>query len=125
MAKRTFKTTAQVDAVGPEFDLEGVWLYGDSKGEPWTESFRCVAEPPGGVLDDLATGITADEAGNRVYNAPSLVSFVRGVLVPEDEQRFVALAHDKARSVKLDLIGEIVMWLAEELFERPTGPASS
>ena len=89
-------------------------------GEEWAEKFTCLEEASG-VLDDLASSASYDAQGNRVFHAPSLVSFVAGVLVPEDEARFRRLTKDKTHVVPLETLGEITLWLSEELVGHPTG----
>lgn len=144
-------------------------------GPGWSETFTTVAEAPSGVLNDLVSGITYDDEGNRIYRAPNLIHFVIGVLreekavaldgegkfpddlgmtglpsdvltaeeaegrgldVPEgaekvavvpadDVGRFFALMHDKRRIVNVERLGELVIWLAEELSSRPTQPSTA
>lgn len=122
--------------------------FGSSPGtpkEPITftlagETFTALPEAPGAALNDLASGITLDEKGYRVYSAPNLIAFVTAVLVEEEEvegedgtmervptddvERFLALMRDKRRVVPIDTLGEVVMWLAEEYGDRPSPPSA-
>ncbi len=102
-----------------EFDLEGFRF---SNGEPWTEHFRCVEVAPPAVLDDLVSSSSIDERGNRKYYTPSLIAFMNGVIVDEDLPRFNALMRDKDRAIEIEILGETVIWISEEIVGRPTGP---
>jgi hypothetical protein len=101
----------------PTFDIGG---FRRSNGEAWKETFTCLPEAPPGVLDDLMTASIIDDRGNRQYNAPSLLAFFEGVLVEEDVRRFREWSHDKDRTVAIETLGEVMMWLAEEVAGRPT-----
>lgn len=139
---RDFGAPADVNKEPVTFTLSGIVASGPRRGEAWKEDFVCVAEAPSGVLNDLVAGISVDEQGNRVYSAPNLIRFVLGVLresedvtdpegdgstlltrPTDDVTRFQSLMHDKARIVPLDTLGELVMWLAEELSNRPSTPS--
>lgn len=123
---RTFgSTTTDPEAEPAEpvtFDLSGG---PPLSKQPWTETFTCVTVAPAGVLDDFVSVATVDARGNRVWNAPSLLRFLKGVLVDEDVVRLDQLVHDKERIVPLDTLGEVVLWLSQELLGRPTTPLSS
>ena len=123
---RTFgTTTTDPDAQAVEavtFDLSGG---PPLSKEPWSETFTCVPVAPAGVLDDFVSIATVDARGNRQWNAPSLLRFLTGVLVDEDVVRLNELVHDKARIVELNVLGEVVLWLSQELLGRPTTPPSS
>lgn len=126
---RTFGTVAPSEngeepaaLEGPTFTLEG--------GPPvsptvFSETFTCVPVAPAGVLDDLAACVRVDGRGRQIYDAPSLIRFMRGVLVDADEERFVDLCHDKTRIVQLEDLGNVVMWLSEAILGRPSTPLSS
>lgn len=129
MAHRTFGNTAPTREP-VTFTLTGVYLRPDDapddyQPEVWEEAFTCVPVAPAGVLDDLAASVTTDGKGNQIFNAPSLLNFMRGVLVDADVPRMEALAHDKRRLLELQTLGELVMWLSEQLLGRPSTPASS
>lgn len=123
--RRTFTATPSV-AEPVVFDLEYVRVGTDDDGErvekKETTTFRCVGEPPGAVLLDLA-GSAVDETGAR--SAAAVLDFFRAVLVDDDVAPFFTLVHDKAVAVPIATLGEIMNWLAEEYGRRPTGPSSS
>lgn len=122
-ARRTFTAKPPTPGrTGPEFDLEGV---GQITGKEWSEHFTCVPTAPSGVLDDLASSMGTDGRGNTVWNQVSLLAFFRGVLLDDDVVRFQALVHDKDRLVELDLLGEIMLWVADEVVGHPTQRPSS
>lgn len=103
-----------------------------TEGDPFTftlggEHFTCLATFPIGFLADLAqSGIGALPARD----------FIRGCLVPDDEERFDALLHRKARpvdpakpdtAVVTDIIDgtdllDVQNRLIEEFTGRPTAP---
>jgi hypothetical protein len=105
------------------FELTGQFTSDDT--QTWSEHFACIGLAPAGALDDLTTSITiSPTTGARRYDTLSCMAFLRQVLVPEDRERFEALAHDGDRIVGLiDLVG-IVAWLSDELTLRPTRPSS-
>lgn len=123
MPHRSFDFTPPVDADGDEpkepitFELAGL---GQITKEPWKESFTAVPVAPPGVLDDLTSSMGADKRGNRVWHAPSLLGFMRGILIDEDIDRFEDLMRDKDRAIKIEALGEIMLWVAQELVDRPT-----
>lgn len=121
MPHRSFDLTPTESDAEPKepitFDLSGL---GQITKEPWKESFTCVPVAPAGVLDDLASSMGSDQRGNRVWNVPSLLGFMRGILVDEDVDRFEALMRDKDRAVDLKDLGEIMLWVSEELVDRPS-----
>lgn len=118
MAHRSFVPSEPGEAKDrPTFDIGGFRL---SNSEAWKETFTCVPEAPPGVLDDLTTSSIIDDRGNRQYNAPSLLAFFEGVIIDEDVPRFRAWSHDKDRAVSIEVLGEVMMWLAEELAGHPT-----
>lgn len=123
---RTFGSTTTDPSAQPAepvtFDLSGA---PPLSAEVWTETFTCVPVAPSGVLDDFVSVASVDERGNRVWNAPSLLRFLKGVLIDTDVVRLDKLVHDKKRIVPLDTLGELVLWLSEELLGRPTTPPSS
>ncbi len=99
------------------FELAGMGLL---TKEPWAESFTAVPVAPPGVLDDVASSMGVDDKGNRVWHTPSLLGFMRGILIDEDVSRFEKLMHDKDRAIDIKDLGEIMLWLTEELLDRPS-----
>lgn len=113
---------------GPAFDLAG-------------EHFRCVAVAPVGALAAFLDGIIYDEHGKQLFRTPVLIKFVDSVLidqvwVPEttdedgvtpgrfdpadDAERWQALVMAKDNAFPAELLGEVVLWLANIYLERPT-----
>lgn len=110
-----------------EFTIDGRLLKpieraGEEPVKTWAEDFAALRVAPSGALDDLMRAIGKDDRGRTVFNSVSLQSFMRSVLVDEDqEQRFDALMRDKNRLVPIQTLGDIVLWLAEEQSSgRPT-----
>lgn len=121
--------------VGPTFELGG-------------ETFHCLACPPGGVLARLWSASRVDDRGRQVYNNPDLINFVADVLADQlpvadvadwdgegeapaqvmvledcdDVARWDTLMADKSRPIPTEVIGNVVMWLAEYYADRPTNP---
>jgi hypothetical protein len=119
MAHRVFGVKP-ADRPPTTFDLEGTL----PDGSPWQERFTTVPEAPAGVLDDLMSSVSVDADGRQSWNRVSLMRFMRGVLVEEDVVRFDRLAHDKDRIVSLETLGDVMVWLAEELSGRPSSRPS-
>lgn len=97
-----------------------------SKADPPTFSvagreFKCLPEPPAGVLTDLIT--SAD--GSPAVQAAGLIGFISGCMSDADAEQFLLTIHDKDTVVPLDTLGAIAGWLAEEYTSRPTTPSSS
>jgi hypothetical protein len=100
-----------------QFQLDGVgWV----TGKEWAEVFTCVEEVNSGVLDDLASSMSQDDRGNIRWHQPSILRFMRGVLIEPDVERFNNLVHDKDRIIKIEVLGDLTLWLAEELSGHPT-----
>lgn len=123
---RTFGARPERDEPEPDpitFTVEGRFA---TSGDRWSETFTVVPVAPGGVLDDVARMVGVDGRGKRVWNAPSVMKFLTGVLIEPDVARFDDLVHDKERLVELEALGEITEWVSEQLFNpRPTQPSSS
>lgn len=138
MANRTFGSIdpeARKKRTAEQFTLQGLYDFDvtDRSGtvvhaedEQWSETFTCLRNPPAGVFDDMIASVGYDRAGNEQYNQLSIVRFLRGVVIPNDETRLVDLLNDKARSLDLqDAIGPMFLDLCERLGKRPTTPSSS
>lgn len=138
MANRTFGSIdpeARKKRPVEQFTLQGLYEFDvkdragkvvHSEDEQWSETFTCLRNPPAGVLDEMVASVGYDRAGNEQYNHLSIVRFLRGVVIPADEQRLVDLLNDKARSLDLqDDIGPMFLDLCERLGARPTTPPSS
>lgn len=83
--------------------------------------FKCLPEPPAGVLTDLIT--SAD--GSAGMQAAGLIGFIGGCMSDADAEQFQLTIHDKDTIVPLETLGEIVEWLVTEYTNRPTTPSSS
>jgi hypothetical protein len=119
-----------------QFTLQGLYEFdvkdrrtGDVvhvEGEEWSETFTCLRNPPAGVLDDLVASVGYDDRGNERYDRLSIVRFLRGVVVPDDEDRLNDVLRDKARPLDLqDDVGPLFLDLCKRLGGRPTTPPSS
>lgn len=82
--------------------------------------FKCLPEPPAGVLTDLITSAI----GATAQSVPAAVEFITGCLPDADADAFVLMIHDKDTIVPLETLAQIVEWLAEEYTGRPTTPSS-
>jgi hypothetical protein len=100
------------------FTLSGT----DATGHSWEEKFLCVARVAPQAMADLAMAMRVDMEGNRVWNASSVISFIRRALADDDSrQRWALLMNDNSRAVDLqDDLGPLLLWLAEEYTARPT-----
>lgn len=83
--------------------------------------FKCLPEPPAGVLTDLI----AAASGATAQSVPAAVEFIAGCLPDADAESFLLTIHDKDTIVPLETLAQIVEWLAEEYTGRPTTPSSA
>lgn len=125
---KTYRSSAPTTQ-GPTFTVEGHLLKVNDAGEltvtdeTWSETFRCLPTAPGGALDDLVSAVSVDERGNIAFSRVSVLRFIREVLIPGDENRFEQMVRDKYKLLDLEVLGQIMMDLSEELTgRRPTGP---
>lgn len=117
MAHRTFEAPAH-DPTAEPVTFE---FMGHVANKEWRERFTLLDEPPAGVLDDLVRSMSIDQRGRiKTIAQASLVQFVRGCLVPEDEDRFDALVQDKVRVVTIEQLADLADWISELMFNRPT-----
>lgn len=108
------------------FELVGHYTNPPADGpDEWSETFTCVGLAPAGVLEDLTTTMSVDAlTGRRRYSTMACLGFIHQVLIPDDEERFDVLMHDKNRIVGLIEMVEVTAWLSDMLTLRPTGPSS-
>lgn len=125
---KTYRTTAPTKQ-GPTFTVEGTLLeFTDEgevldSGEEWSETFRCLPTASGGALDDLVSAVSVNDRGEVEFSRVSVLRFVRELLIPADVVRFEQMVRDKRRLIELDVLGAIMMDLAQEVTgQRPTGP---
>lgn len=84
-----------------------------------------VAFADGDELPDGGEVMTPDEALAQNVAVPE-GDHAKVLVAPADDvKRFRALMRDKRRIVPIDTLGELVIWLSEELGNRPTGPSAS
>lgn len=120
---RRFENSSPDDLSPIPFEIAG--FYPD--GSPWVEEFSALPAIPAVALDHLSRGVSTDEDGNLVYNKLSVVRFIRMALLPDEERRFNAVIGDKRKLVRIEVLGEIMLWLAGEvggLSGEARGPSS-
>lgn len=101
-------------------DIGGTLLSGEGE---WSRSFQCLPIIPAGAMDDLSNMVYVDQrTGKQMYNAPSLIGFMKQVIVPEQVDEFVELMHSTEFLVDLAELGACMEWVVEELMSRPTQP---
>lgn len=137
---RTFGDVTPTEKTGEQFKLHGLYAFDirqrgtggegpvvHARGDRWEEVFTCLVTPPAGVLDDLIASTGGNTAGGITsWEKASILRFLRGVVVPEDEKRLDAVLRDKAKPIDLQKhLGPLVLWLAETLGGFPTTPPSS
>lgn len=83
--------------------------------------FKCLPEPPAGVLTDLI----ASADGTPAAQTTALVGFIGGCLSDADAEAFHLLIHAKDTVVPLQTLADIGQWLSEEYVGRPTTPSST
>jgi hypothetical protein len=83
--------------------------------------FDCAADPPGGVMLDVAN-ISEGSRGEQVLAIGRLLD---GVLLPDSRDRFEKRMRDPLNPITLDDAIDVVSWLAQEVYSgRPTVPSS-
>jgi hypothetical protein len=112
------------------FDIVGTYSdeHPEHPGEEWSESFSLIAEMPVGVLALYQRVAASDKNGGTAFSPSATISFLAAVIdenVEQGRSRFYVLCDDPDRIVRLELLTEILKWAAEELTDRPTGPAST
>ena len=108
--RKTFQT-ARDDADVVPFDIDG-------------EEFIAVGPQrlPPGVMIDIAGAETSKDI---MVKMAAFGGFFDGVLLPESAERFAARMRDPERTIDWDTLGDIVVWLIEEVYtDRPTMPSS-
>jgi hypothetical protein len=106
------------------FVIEGV----NADGSPWTEEFMALPKAPPGVLFDLVNAVGLAENGQMVYSAQAIGAFMSAVLHPtwnNQVERWERLMRDPFRTVDVQVLGQIMMDLAEEVGGFPTTPPAS
>lgn len=92
-----------------------------SSSVKWSETFTCVPQAPGGMIDDMTGTLVRDPAtGGRRYEPTTVIRFVREVVIDDDLDRFEALIHDTKRVVSVTTLIDIALWLIEEYSGRPS-----
>lgn len=105
------------DALGVDGPVQGA----EYEPRAWTEKFVAQATLPPGLLISLASLITVNRDGSQVYNLDVINQFMMAVLANDEQRaRWTALLNDKDRLVDISLLGEVTMWLGEQVVGRPT-----
>lgn len=86
------------------------------------EEFRALGDPPAKALDAFRAAVSYNDRGAQQITRLDVITFLRDILIPEDEARFDALLDDKNRLVPLRVMYEAALDLFSELTKpRPTG----
>lgn len=88
-------------------------------GTVWEEKFESAGEAPGGTLRDIARAVTRLPNGDLKYEVDDVLAFFDQMILPSCRARWEALIHDPVRTVRIEHLGEIMAWLAEEVTSRP------
>lgn len=83
---------------------------------------RVVDDAPSGCLIDMATALDTDRRGNRVYHGGPMGRFLKAATEPQDREALAAVLASKDRPVDQATAGRLIVYLAEEVTLRPTGP---
>ena len=120
-------TTETREAPTESFTLEGVYAQGRSgpKGETtWAENFTVSSAMDARAAGWYANAFTILE-GKQAINPPAIIEFLAIMCLPEAALRFRALIDDPDRLVEVKVLGEVFLWLTEEVIARPTAPPSA
>lgn len=109
------------------FTLEGVYAQGRTgpRGEAtWTETFTVSSRMDARAAQWYANAFAIVD-GKQVVNPPAVIEFLKLACIPEAALRFAALVDDPDRLVDVAVLGEVFVWLTEEVIARPTPPPSA
>jgi len=103
------------------FDLESPEDQEEITFELAGETYHCLPQAPGGVLNRLMGSIRIDERGREQFSGLDLIGFLDGVLTAPDAARFREACDSRDVIIPIAKIGEICMWLSQEVYaDRPT-----
>ena len=124
--KFSASTTESREAPTEQFDLEGVYAKGRSAPDgstTWSESFEVSTQMDARAAQWYASAFTMMN-GRQEINPPAVIEFIRLSCTPDSAVRFQALVDDPDRLVNVAPLGEVFIWLSEEVIARPTAPPS-
>jgi len=101
----------QPDGDNIEFVITGTTL----AGEAWSEVFTTLPAMPAGLLVDIAEA--------EMMPIPKFASFMAGLLLPPDAERFDALIRDKDRLIRDVDLAVIVDRVLGAMTGRPSSPS--
>lgn len=107
MTHRDFELPVS-DSEAPTFSVAG-------------HEFKCLPDPPSGVLLELVGVVGQDVA----VQARGIIAFLEGCLTEADVEQFRTVIHAKDIVIPLATLGSIAEWLAEVYAGRPTTPSSA
>jgi hypothetical protein len=108
------------------FELEGVYAKGRTGPDgatTWSETYE-VSTQLGAAAAQWYTSAYVMLEGKQQINPPAVIEFIRLACIPESALRFQALIDDPDRLVDVKPLGEVFVWLSEEVLARPTAPPS-
>lgn len=128
--KFSASTDESREAPTEPFELDGVYAKGrtgpPTKAEPdgattWSETFEVSTQLGAAAAQWYASAYLMHE-GRQVINPPAVIEFIRLACIPESALRFQALVDDPDRLVDVKPLGDVFIWLSEEILARPTAP---
>lgn len=125
--KFSASTTASREADTEPFELDGVYAIGregPNGSTTWSETFTVSTRMDARMAGWYSQAYTIVE-GKQVLNPPAVIEFIRLACIPESALRFAALIEDPDRLVDVAPLGEVFVWLGEEVLNRPTPPPSA
>lgn len=131
---KTFSASTSKSREAPteQFTLDGVYAKGrtgpPTNDEPsgattWSETFEATTEMGAAAAQWYASAYVMLD-GRQTINPPAVIEFIRLACIPESAVRFQALIDDPDRLVDVAPLGEVFIWLTEEILARPTAPLS-
>lgn len=119
---RTAPTSDQ-QAEPIEFELGGV----DARGNLWVETFHTPGVIPLAVMSDAIRAFEINKGGGGVQidHIPAMIDFLTAAVLDEDRPRFSALIRSTDRFVDAEQIAEVVEFVTEGVFARPTERSST
>ncbi len=90
-----------------------------------THRFDALANPGAGANLAVGSIVRWDSRGKQIIDLNGMMTFFDRVLTPADYSRLSMLIDDKDMLIEMDLLGDVFMWLVEEVTGRPIQRSSS
>lgn len=119
---RRFSSTNQPKPPIP-VEVAGTYRVPPADGpNEWVETFSFLGDAPPAAADALGAGFL-EISGKMEINPRAIFQFFRASLATDDDRRrFDALIEDRDRFVEMSLLGDVMVYVAEQMIGRPITP---